>query len=142
MHLDRRAFLGSSAAAALGTAACSPAQSTATAAQPGPAAPSGVPASIQALKPMTDGIKPITAAERAARVEKARKLMVDNKLDAIFLEGGSSMFYFTGVRWGLSERPFVCVIPAKGKKPGLGSWSAASRTCACGKKTRAHTGRS
>lgn len=24
------------------------------------------------------------------------------------------MFYFTGVRWGLSERPFVCVIPAKG----------------------------
>ena len=115
MHLDRRAFLGSSAAAALGTAACSPAQSTATAAQPGPAAPSGVPASIQALKPMTDGIKPITAAERAARVEKARKLMVDNKLDAIFLEGGSSLFYFTGVRWGLSERPFVCVIPAKGE---------------------------
>jgi len=115
MHLDRRAFLGSSAAAALGTAACSPAQSTATAAQPGPAAPSGVPASIQALKPMTDGIKPITAAQRAARVEKARKLMVDNKLDAIFLEGGSSLFYFTGVRWGLSERPFVCVIPAKGE---------------------------
>jgi len=24
------------------------------------------------------------------------------------------MFYFTGVRWGLSERPFVAVIPAKG----------------------------
>jgi len=24
------------------------------------------------------------------------------------------MFYFTGVRWGLSERPFVSVIPAKG----------------------------
>jgi Xaa-Pro dipeptidase len=40
--------------------------------------------------------------------------MADHKLDAIYLEGGSSMFYFTGVRWGLSERPFVCVIPAKG----------------------------
>ena len=50
-----------------------------------------------------------------ARIEKARRLMADNRLDAIVLEGGSSMFYFTGVRWGLSERPFVAVIPAKGE---------------------------
>jgi Xaa-Pro dipeptidase len=41
--------------------------------------------------------------------------MAANKVSAIFLEGGSSMFYFTGVRWGLSERPFVCVIPQKGE---------------------------
>ena len=41
--------------------------------------------------------------------------MAANKISAIFLEGGSSMFYFTGVRWGLSERPFVCVLPAKGE---------------------------
>ena len=34
---------------------------------------------------------------------------------ALILEGGSSMFYFTGVRWGLSERPFVCVLPARGE---------------------------
>jgi Xaa-Pro dipeptidase len=64
---------------------------------------------------MTAGIVPITADERAARIEKARKLMVDNKISAIYLEGGSSMFYYTGVRWGNSERPFVCVIPAKGE---------------------------
>jgi Xaa-Pro dipeptidase len=25
------------------------------------------------------------------------------------------MFYYTGVRWGLSERPFVLVIPARGE---------------------------
>ncbi|MGE3278002.1 MAG: M24 family metallopeptidase [Vicinamibacterales bacterium] len=41
--------------------------------------------------------------------------MAENNLDAIYLEGGSSLFYFTGVRWGLSERPFVCVLPAKGE---------------------------
>jgi Xaa-Pro dipeptidase len=41
--------------------------------------------------------------------------MVEQRIDAIYLEGGSSMFYFTGVRWGLSERPFVLVIPAKGE---------------------------
>jgi len=73
-----------------------------------------VPASIRALRPMTGGIVPIANAERLARLDKARRLMTENHMDAILLEGGSSMFYFTGVRWGLSERPFVTVIPAKG----------------------------
>ena len=41
--------------------------------------------------------------------------MAENGIGAIVLEGGTSMFYFTGVRWGLSERPFVAVIPAKGE---------------------------
>ncbi len=113
MRIDRRAFLGSSAAAAIGTAACT--QPPASPAPAAPAATGGVPASIQALKPMTAGVVPISADERGARLEKARKLMVDNKIGAIYLEGGSSMYYFTGVRWGLSERPFVCVIPAKGE---------------------------
>ena len=63
---------------------------------------------------MTAGVVPITRDERNARVQKAQRLMNENKISAIFLEGGSSMFYFTGVRWGLSERPFVAVIPAKG----------------------------
>lgn len=111
MDRSRRTFLQTGAAAGLGAglAGCNTAPAPATA----PAAAGPHPA-IAALKPMTAGVKPITAGERAARLEKARQLMVDNKISALYLEGGSSMFYFTGVRWGLSERPFVCVIPAKG----------------------------
>ena len=56
----------------------------------------------------------ITPAERQGRIEKARRLMAQNGIDALLLEGGSSMFYFTGVRWGTSERPFVVVLPARG----------------------------
>jgi len=74
-----------------------------------------VPSSIRALTPMTGGIVPITSAERSGRLDKARRLMAENRIAAIVLEGGSSMFYFTGVRWGLSERPFVTVIPAQGE---------------------------
>jgi Xaa-Pro dipeptidase len=74
-----------------------------------------VPAAIRALKPMTAGIVPISSTERQARIERARRLMADNHVDAILLEGGSSLFYFTGVRWGNSERPFVAVIPARGE---------------------------
>ncbi|HJQ21886.1 MAG TPA: Xaa-Pro peptidase family protein [Gemmatimonadaceae bacterium] len=57
----------------------------------------------------------ITDEERLARIEKARRLMTENGVAAMFLEPGSSMFYYTGVRWGLSERPFGVVIPAKGE---------------------------
>jgi Xaa-Pro dipeptidase len=56
----------------------------------------------------------ISDDERRARVEKARRLMASNGIDAMFLEGGTSMFYFTGVHWGNSERTFGVVIPAKG----------------------------
>lgn len=74
-----------------------------------------VPEPIRNLKPMTAGIVPITDDERRARIEKARVLMRQNNLSAIFLEGGSSLFYFTGTRWGSSERTFGAVLPAKGE---------------------------
>jgi Xaa-Pro dipeptidase len=56
------------------------------------------PPAITALKPMLDGVQPITDAERAARIEKARRLMHENKLGAIYLENGTSVYYFTGKR--------------------------------------------
>ena len=57
---------------------------------------------------------PITIEERKARIAKAQLLMAKEKIDAIFLEGTVSCFYFTGLRWGQSERTFGVVIPAKG----------------------------
>jgi Xaa-Pro aminopeptidase len=57
-----------------------------------------VPEAIRNLKPMTAGVQPIADSERAARIEKARRLMRENKLAAIVLPSGTSMFYFTGKR--------------------------------------------
>ena len=59
-------------------------------------------------------VVPISVAERKARIAKAQQLMQVEKMDAIFLEGTTSCFYFTGMRWGQSERTFGVVIPAKG----------------------------
>ncbi len=61
------------------------------------------------------GVTPISDDERRARIEKAQRLMRENRIDAIYLEGGSSLFYYTGVNWGNSERMFAAVIPAKGE---------------------------
>ncbi|MFN0108126.1 MAG: M24 family metallopeptidase [Blastocatellia bacterium] len=63
----------------------------------------------------TPGATPISEDERRARIEKAQRLMREHRIDSIFLEGGSSLFYYTGVRWGNSERMFAAVIPAKGE---------------------------
>ena len=73
------------------------------------------PDSIRNLRPMLSGIEPITDDERRSRLEKARRLMRESKIAAIFLEGGSSLYYFTGTRWGLSERTFGLVLPAEGE---------------------------
>jgi len=70
---------------------------------------------LQDLKPMTDDALPITVEERMARVEKAQRLMVENKIEALLLDTGTSMQYFTGISWWPSERTMVAIIPAKGE---------------------------
>jgi len=73
-----------------------------------------VPPSIAALQSMRDQAKPITNDERRGRIEKARRLMGETKIDAILLAGGSSLAYFANMRWGGGERLTACVIPSKG----------------------------
>ena len=81
------------------------------AAAAGCAAAQELPESIRKLKPMLNGIQPITADERRARVEKARRLMRENKIQAVAFEPGTSLFYFTGVRGGQAS----WVLPASGE---------------------------
>jgi Xaa-Pro dipeptidase len=106
MALDRRNFLKLAAGAALATVSCAPQDESSFA---------GSPENVfNNLSPMTGDVVPISDEERLGRIEKARRLMVDNGIRAIYLEAGTSMFYFTGVRWWNSERMFAIVIPSKG----------------------------
>ena len=73
-----------------------------------------LPPSIANLKSMKDQAKPITRDERRERQENARRLMEANDLDAIVLMEGTSLTYFTGIRWWGGERLFAMVLPAKG----------------------------
>jgi Xaa-Pro dipeptidase len=67
------------------------------------------------LKSMTLGAQPISAAERIARLNKLQGLMQQQKIAALLVESGSTLDYFTGVRWHLSERVTAAVIPASGQ---------------------------
>jgi len=103
--MKRRAFLVTAAAGIAGVSR----------AQRGSPPAADLPEVIRKLTPMTAGIQPITDEERQARIEKARRLMRDNKLGAVVLEGGSSLFYFTGTRLMASDPPSLLVLPAKGE---------------------------
>jgi Xaa-Pro dipeptidase len=72
-----------------------------------------LPAPIAGLKSRKAEAMPIMAEERLQRVERARQLMAQNKLDAILMTGGTSLVYFSNIRWWLSERLFAMVLPAK-----------------------------
>ena len=113
---SRRKFLTTSSLALAGTA-CATKGKEASAAQDqagAPAAGETLPPAIAALTSMKGTATPISVEERKARLEKARRLMAEHKIDALLLTGGTSMVYFTGMSWGNSERLTGVVIPVKG----------------------------
>src|SRR5262245_7525383 len=86
--------------------------------------PSPLPPAFDKLAPLGARVHPITSAEFSERIEHAQRVMADPKLqaadststppqkyDALFFAPGTSLYYFTGVRWGLSERLLGLVIP-------------------------------
>jgi len=105
---SRRDFLSLSATAAAATALSS-SRAGAT-----PPTRADDPPAIAALKSMRDKASPITVSERQGRLERARGLMRAARLDAVMFTGGTSMDYFTGMRWGISERLLAVIIPVRG----------------------------
>ncbi|WOX04471.1 M24 family metallopeptidase [Microbulbifer pacificus] len=72
------------------------------------------PATEKKPKSLLAGVQPISVAERQARVVRAQQLMQKYGIDAIVLEPGAAMLYFTGIRWWRSERLTCVVIPRRG----------------------------
>jgi Xaa-Pro dipeptidase len=112
MSINRRNFLKMTAGAA-GAYGVAASAGSAAAGQAAPAVAKGSP--LSRLKPMTAGVVPISDGERLARMEKARRLMIENKLEALVIEGGTGLIYFTDVSWWLSERVLAWILPAKGE---------------------------
>jgi len=80
----------------------------------GACSPGGMETPRPALRSIVDDAIPIGVDERLARIEKARNLMGEHGIDAILLEPGSAMLYFSGVSWWRSERLTTVIIPREG----------------------------
>ena len=59
------------------------------------------------------GYVPISPDERQGRIANAQRLMVEQGIDALYLDASTSLFYFTGLRLWATERLHGAVIPAR-----------------------------
>ena len=66
------------------------------------------------LSDMTKGMRPITESEYNARIKNAQHLMRQHGLDAVYLNAGTNLTYFTGMHWRASERMVGAVLLPKG----------------------------
>jgi Xaa-Pro dipeptidase len=75
-----------------------------------------LPPAFSTLKPLGSRVRPITADEFQGRIQHAQKLMAElaPKFDALFVAPGTSLYYLTGIRWGISERLLALVLPRTG----------------------------
>src|SRR5712692_3217102 len=118
LNQSRRQFF--QAAGALSAAALAP--KIAAAAEDN----TSLPPAFSALKPLGGRVHPITPDEFRQRMEHAQRLMSDappapsgspsqaTKYHALFFAPGTSLYYFTGIRWGLSERLVGLMLPRAG----------------------------
>ena len=101
MRVSRREFLSISAAGAA-IAGCA-----------APLAQASAP--LAGLSPLTGSVQPIDSAEHGARLAKVQGLMEQHRMGALLIESGSTLEYFTGVRWHRSERTTAALVPAQGR---------------------------
>ena len=111
--VSRREFLGAGLAAAV-AAGIGDAANAQSAMHSGDTATASD--AIAALPVLSGAARPFTNAERQARIEHAKSLMIANKIDAIVLANStSSSLYFADLRLGSSERLWALVIAARAK---------------------------
>ena len=120
MKISRREVFKSVSLASLGVAASAgiPGLSNTTPASGAEQnAPSPVlPPAFDSLKPLGDRVKPIRPDEYQQRMAHAQKLMTDAspQFTALYITPGTSLVYFTGIRWWPSERILALLIPRQG----------------------------
>ena len=75
-----------------------------------------LPPAFSGLKPLGSRVHPITADEFHERLRHGQRLMseIAPKFDALFFAPGTSLYYFTGIRWGVSERLLGLMVPRMG----------------------------
>lgn len=69
---------------------------------------------LESLVPVVKA-PPIAQDECLARLEKARRLTKEMGADALLINAGSSIEYFAGLHWGVSERLTALLLPVKGE---------------------------
>lgn len=69
---------------------------------------------LNKLSNMTTDIAAISEAEFDSRIKKAQELMRQQGVFALYLDAGTNLHYFTGLKWYKSERLVGAILPVEG----------------------------
>jgi Xaa-Pro dipeptidase len=72
-------------------------------------------AELEKLIAPEDKPAPVPAEEFGQRIEKASRALQAAQLDALYINAGTNLYYFTGTRWNPSERLVGAVLFATGE---------------------------
>jgi len=72
-------------------------------------------AALDTLTNMTGGAVPIALEEHWARIRRAQERMRSLGIAALYLNAGSNLTYFSGMKWHPSERMVGAILPAQGE---------------------------
>ena len=119
MKVSRRELLKTASIAGAGAAAAAMnAPLVGSGRHPRSQARSGeLPAAFDKLQPLGDRVKPIRVDELQNRIAHAQELMTNAKprFDALYVTPGTTLAYYVGTPWGLSERIVALMIPREGQ---------------------------
>lgn len=79
-------------------------------------------ASLSLLSDMTQQVVGITEQEYIQRIKQASELMANNNIDAIYLNAGTNLTYFTGTSWYASERMVGALLTRTGQLTYIAPW--------------------
>jgi len=76
-----------------------------------------LPPAFEKLQPLGDQAKPIRVDELQGRIARAQALMNNAKprFDVLYVTPGTTLAYYVGTPWGLSERIVALAIPREGQ---------------------------
>lgn len=69
---------------------------------------------LDGLENMIGRAAPISVDEHASRIKRAQEFMKSHGIDALYLNAGSNLTYFSGTKWNPSERMVGAILPAVG----------------------------
>lgn len=75
-----------------------------------------LPQAFDKLRPLGDRVRPVGVEEFQGRIARAQERMSAAKplFEALYVAPGTTLAYFTGIRWGLSERLVALLVPRRG----------------------------
>lgn len=69
---------------------------------------------LNKLSDMTTDVIAISEAEFQTRIKKAQQLMRAQGVCALYLDAGTNLYYFSGLKWYKSERMVGAILPVEG----------------------------